>query len=112
MTELTRQTHGFPPDEMLSDAGYFRKAAIRAVEARGVEVSCPHERGKTAERAASPRGWPPNDETFTQRMRRKVRSVSGRVHFGRRMWIVEPVFGQMKQGRGPRQFLTRGLRKV
>ncbi|MGI0140450.1 MAG: transposase, partial [Thermoplasmata archaeon] len=26
--------------------------------------------------------------------------------------IVEPVFGQVKQGRGLRQFLTRGLAKV
>jgi hypothetical protein len=112
MAEVTRQTLGFLPDEILSDAGYFSEAAVRAVEAQGVEVYCPPERGKTPERAACPRGRPPDNETFTQRMRRKVRSVAGRAHYGRRKWIVEPVFGQMKQGRGLRQFLTRGLRKV
>lgn len=112
MAEVTRQTLGFLPDEILSDAGYFSEAAVRAVEAQGVEVYCPPERGKKAERAACPRGRSPSDETFTQRMRRKVRSVAGRAHYGRRMCIVEPVFGQMKQGRGLRQFLTRGVAKV
>ncbi|MHB8352435.1 MAG: transposase, partial [Thermoplasmata archaeon] len=37
---------------------------------------------------------------------------AGRAHYGRRKCIVEPVFGQINQGRGLRQFLTRGLEKV
>src|SRR5579875_820535 len=112
MTELTRQDLGFLPREIVADAGYFSEVAIRAVEDQGVDVYCPPERGKKAERAACPRGRPPDDETFTQRMRRKVRSERGRAHYGRRKCIVEPVFGQVKQGRGLRQFLTRGLEKV
>lgn len=112
MTELTQQDLGFLPREIVADAGYFREEAIRAVEDQGVDVYCPPERGQKAERAACPRGRPPEDETFTQRMRRKVRSEGGRAHYGRRKCIVEPVFGQVKQGRGLRQFLTRGLEKV
>ncbi|MFY9716712.1 MAG: IS1182 family transposase [Thermoplasmata archaeon] len=112
MTELTQQDLGFLPREIVADAGYYSDAAIQAVEHLGMMVYCPPEPGKTAERAACPRGRPPDDETFTQRMRRRVRSVAGRAHYGRRKCIVEPVFGQVKQGRGLRQFLTRGLRKV
>ncbi|MGI0130523.1 MAG: IS1182 family transposase [Thermoplasmata archaeon] len=112
MTEMTVRNVGFVPKEVDADAGFFSEAAIRAVEALGVDVYCPPERGKTAERAACPRGRPPRNETFVQRMRRKVRSEKGRAHYGHRKYVVEPVFGQIKQGRGLRQFLLRGFAKV
>jgi transposase len=112
MTAMTRNHLGAVPREIVADAGYFSEEAIRAVESQGTDVYCPPEAGRKAEREACPRGRPPDDETFTQRMRRKVRSEKGRAHYGRRKCIVEPVFGQIKQGRGLRQFLLRGLRKV
>ena len=37
---------------------------------------------------------------------------NGDVRYALRMETVEPVFGQIKQGRGFRQFLLRGLAKV
>ena len=46
------------------------------------------------------------------RMRRKLRTKRGRERYALRMETVEPVFGQIKQGRGFRQFLLRGLTKV
>ncbi|MFZ0700009.1 MAG: IS1182 family transposase [Thermoplasmata archaeon] len=112
MTTMTREHLGSIPQEILADAGYFSEEAIRAVEGQGIDVYCPPERGKKAERELCPRGRPPFDETFAQRMKRKVRSVTGRAQYGRRKCIVEPAFGQIKQGRGLRQFLTRGLEKV
>ena len=45
-------------------------------------------------------------------MRRKLRTKRGRERYALRMETVEPVFGQIKQGRGFRQFLLRGLEKV
>jgi hypothetical protein len=45
-------------------------------------------------------------------MRRTLRTKRGRRCYARRKAIVEPVFGQIKQGRGFRQFLLRGLQKV
>ena len=45
-------------------------------------------------------------------MRRKLRTKRGRQRYVLRMATVEPVFGQIKQGRGFRQFLLRGLEKV
>ena len=45
-------------------------------------------------------------------MRRKLRTKRGRQRYALRMETVEPVFGQIKAGRGFRQFLLRGLEKV
>lgn len=112
MVNATVRNAGSLPRELDADGGYFGEAAIREVEARSIDVYCPPERGGVAERAGCPRGRPPRNETFAQRMRRKVRSVRGRAHYGKRKGIVEPVFGQMKQGRGLRQFLLRGFAKV
>ncbi len=44
--------------------------------------------------------------------RRKLQTKRGRQHYALRMKTVEPVFGQIKQGRCFRQFLLRGLAKV
>ena len=45
-------------------------------------------------------------------MRRKLQTKRGRQRYALRMQTVEPVFGQIKQCRGFRQFLLRGLEKV
>jgi hypothetical protein len=47
-----------------------------------------------------------------EKMARKLRTKRGRAEYARRKAIIEPVFGQIKQGRGFRQFLMRGLRKM
>jgi hypothetical protein len=45
-------------------------------------------------------------------MARKLRTQAGAAIYATRKTIVEPVLGQIKQGRGFRQFLLRGLEKV
>ena len=45
-------------------------------------------------------------------MRRRLRTKRGRERYALRMETEEPVFGQIKEGRGFRQFLLRGLEKV
>ena len=45
-------------------------------------------------------------------MRRKLHTKAGAEIYAARKAIVEPVFGQIKQARGFRQFLLRGLEKV
>ena len=45
-------------------------------------------------------------------MRRKLRTIRGRQPYALPMEMAEPVFGQIKQSRGFRQFLLRGLKKV
>jgi transposase len=112
MVDAVAAQFGRLPERLLSDAGYFSEAGIRAVESRGVEVLCPPGRGKKEERDGCRRGRPPKGETFAQARRRRVRRATGRVHYRRRKAIVEPVFGQMKEAQGLRKFLLRGHRKV
>ena len=45
-------------------------------------------------------------------MQRKLATKVGAAVYATRKAIVEPVFGQIKQVRGFRQFLLRGLQKV
>ena len=45
-------------------------------------------------------------------MRRKLKTKAGKAVYATRKAIVEPVFGQIKQARGFRQFLLRGIDKV
>jgi len=57
-------------------------------------------------------GRPPAGLSVADRMRRTLRTTRGRRGYARRKAIVEPVFGQIKQGRGYRQFLLRGMRQA
>jgi hypothetical protein len=45
-------------------------------------------------------------------MRDKLKRAGWRSRYRLRKQIVEPVFGQIKQARGFRQFLLRGIEKV
>jgi IS5 family transposase len=47
-----------------------------------------------------------------ERMKRKLQTKAGKAVYAARKTIVEPVFGQIKQARGFRQFLMRGIDKV
>jgi hypothetical protein len=49
---------------------------------------------------------------LTRAMRAKLRRAGWRSRYRLRKQIVEPVFGQIKQARGFRQFLLRGMEKV
>ena len=47
-----------------------------------------------------------------EHMAAKVRTPEGKALYARRKVIVEPVFGQIKEDRGFRRFLLRGLKKI
>ena len=50
--------------------------------------------------------------TTKERMAHKLRTIKGRCTYAKRKEIVEPVVGQIKERRGFRRFLLRGLEKV
>ena len=54
----------------------------------------------------------PKDADVKARMARKLRSKAGSRIYSQRKAIVEPVNGQIKEARGLRRFLLRGLEKV
>jgi transposase len=101
------------PRTVSRDAGYFSEANVVAITAVGCLPLIPPDRqlhGHTV--PAAPRGRPPADVSVADRMRRTLRTKRGRRLYARRKAIVEPVFGQIKQGRRYRQFLLRGMRQV
>ena len=54
----------------------------------------------------------PRDADAKTSMARKLRSKQGSAIYAQRKTIVEPVNGQIKEARGLRRFLLRGLEKV
>ena len=86
------------PDDHLA---YFISDVVDQLDMS--KVTARYER----ERRGGPPYLSPRD-----RMRRKLQTRRGRQRYALRMQTVETVFGQIKQGRGFRQFLLRGLEKV
>jgi transposase len=104
---------GFAPKMAATlDAGYFSEDNVMLLEDAGLDVFMATGKVKHGEVLPAVRGRPPADLTTKQRMQRKLRSKRGKEIYAQRKATVEPVFGQMKQVRGLRQFLLRGLAKV
>jgi hypothetical protein len=94
----------------LMDSGYYSEANTAALEQRGIDPYVATERLKHHEEIPPvPRGRIPADLTAKQRMARKLRTKKGRGKCARRKAIIEPIFGQVKQVLGFRQFALRGL---
>jgi hypothetical protein len=95
---------------MLGDAGYYSEANVTGLERRGIEAYLATERLKHHEKVASaPRGRIPKGLSAKQRMARKLRTKTGRSMYAKRKGMIEPIFGQLKQVLGFRQFSMRGL---
>jgi transposase len=88
------------------DSGYYSAAAAEAVEQLGFDpyMATGRQRHHAPEAEVCE---PP--ATAQERMAAKVRSPEGRALYAKRKVIVEPVFGQIKEARGFRRFLLRGL---
>jgi transposase len=110
--EETASNCGELPERTSADAGYFSIENVAYATTQGVDVYIPTERWKHGEAPPLVRGRPPNDMTLKQEMTRKLRTRRGRTLYAQRKVIVEPVFGQVKDARGIRAFLLRGLAKV
>ena len=112
ITQVLANT-GQVPRVVSLDAGYFSEANVEAMTTLGCEPLIPPDRQTHGHAIpAAPRGRPPAGLSVAERMRRTLRTQRGRRRYARRKAIVEPVFGQIKQGRGFRPFLLRGFQKV
>ena len=92
------------------DSGYYSEANTSALEQRSVDPHIATERLKHNEEIPPvPRGRIPKNLSAKQRMARKLRTKKGRDVYAKRKGIIEPIFGQLKQVLGFRQFSMRGL---
>jgi transposase len=118
MVELIEQQSGQRPEAILADNGYCSEqnleflasadkpeCAIEGFVATGKQKHGEH-------RLPANRGRLPKDATAVDRMKRKLQTKVGKAIYAARKCVVEPVFGQIKQVRGFRQFVLRGKEKV
>jgi transposase/signal recognition particle subunit SEC65 len=113
MMEKVKENTGQLPRQMSADTGYFSSETVTALTQQGIDIYMPPNRIRHSDFVLpSPRGRIPNDLSIVDRMRRKLRTQKGQKCYGLRKELPEPVFGQIKQVRGFRQFLFRGLDKV
>jgi transposase len=98
---------GRKPKEASADAGYCSEANLAAVADRGINAYVATGRASHPAEAIRKFTGP-----LTRAMRDKLKRAARRSRYRLRKQIVEPVFGQIKQARGFRQFLLRGIEKV
>jgi transposase len=97
--------------EMSADAGYCSEDNLTELNRRHVSGYIATGRQKHGEAtAAGERKIKLGTRLYA--MWQKLRRGGHRSRYRLRKQTVEPVFGQIKQGRGFRQFLLRGIRKV
>jgi transposase len=108
--ERPKAASGAPqPIPATLDNGYYSEAAVAALETLGFDPYIATER----QRHHVPQAEAPETPlTAQERMAAKVRTPEGKALYARRKVIVEPVFGQIKEARGFRRFLLRGLAAI
>lgn len=111
--DIKKNTEGDKPEKISADSGYFSETNIEYLEAEGIEGFIATGRQKHGD-VPEPvmRGRIPKYATKQEKMSRKLRTKKGRETYSKRKYIVEPVFGQIKETRGFRRFLLRGLENV
>jgi hypothetical protein len=103
---------GVPPLQAAADNGYFSQPNITDAQLQGIDLFVAPDRQKHGEERPTAAGPPSPDASVAEQMRHKlgtagrtggVKTVQGGGGTG---------FGQIKEARGFRRFLLRGLGKV
>ena len=105
LLDAAAENIGEMPNEVSADNGFCSEANLEGLINRTV-------RGYVAAgRASTPDGGTKGGK-LVQAMRTRLRRGGHRSRYRMRKYIVEPVFGHIKQARNFRQFLLRGINKV
>jgi transposase len=113
LLETIEQQSGQKPQGVVVDSGYCSEENLQYLDQRRIEGFVATEKQKHAPRNESCKPGPlPIGASRVERMERKLQTKVGAAVYATRKCIVEPAFGQIKQARGFRQFLLRGLEKV
>src|SRR6516162_4570583 len=120
LTDAVETNLGRKPAQLSADAGYCSETNLEALETRNIDAYVAAGRARDAvagavndEAAAAPSSPQPDGKpTRVEAMRAKIKAGGHASPYRLRKQLPEPVFGQIKQARGFRQFLLRGLEKV
>jgi hypothetical protein len=100
------------PEELSADTGYYSEENVAYLEGQQIEPYIPPSRLKQEASPEEPLEPVPDNAPTRERMAAKLRTTAGRKVYSKRKETVEPVFGQIKEARGIRKFLLRGLGSV
>jgi transposase len=99
---------------VLGDAGYWSEDNVKDVDSDGPELLIATNKDWKQRQALReqppPRGRIPRGLTARERMERKLLTKRGRELYKLRGQTVEPVFGQIKDGRRCDRFMRRGVK--
>jgi transposase len=118
MVETIEQQSGQRPQAILADNGYCSDQNLEYLELadrpeQKIEGYIATGKQKHGQHRLPCRPGPlPKGATRVDRIKRRLQTKAGQAIYAARECVVEPVFGQIKQARGFRQFLLRGLKKV
>jgi IS5 family transposase len=111
LVDAARAALGRKPAEVSADNGFASEVNLEALAERRIRAYLACRRGRHRD----------EPETTWRRLKKqprmiamaaKIKRAGYRTRYRFRKQTVEPVIGQMKQARGYRQFLLRGLKKV
>ena len=110
MLDAIRRNTGRQTKELSADVGYLSEENLAEMKRRRISGYVATGRQKHGEPAATRLGTVPGTQVFA--MRRKLARAGHRSRYRLRKQVVEPTFGQMKEARGFRRFLLRGMPNV
>ena len=105
MADAIEANLGKKPTQLSADAGYCCDANLTAMEEREIDAYIAPGRAKHA-------GEGEGGGARVAAMRERIKAGGHSSPYRLRKQLPEPVFGQIKQARGFRQFLLRGVEKV
>jgi transposase len=115
MLEQVKRNVGAQPQAVSADTGYWNGKQVGDARIQGIDLHVatgkqkhgePSKAGEEDARESSA------EAGLLEQMKQKLKTEAGQALYRRRKAIVEPVFGQIKEWRGFRRFLLRGLQKV
>ena len=113
LVQAILEQSGQKPEQVLTDSGYCSENNLEFLKEAEIEgfVAVEKQKHGVGPEPCKP-GPLPQGATLVEGMKRKLQTKAGAAVYAERKTIVEPVFGQIKQARGFRQFLLRGVNKV
>ena len=115
MVEQVKQNVGAQPQAVSADNGYWNGKQVGDARVQGIDLHIAtgkQKHGKPSPAGDEDRAQSSAEAGLLEQMKQKLKTEAGRDLYRMRKAIVEPVFGQIKEWRGFRRFLLRGLQKV
>jgi transposase len=114
MLEATAATLGAAgiaerPGTLLADSGYWTIANLTEIEGAPVLLIPPAKHGRQGKPRKDGQPSASKSDGLRAAMTMKLTSDDGKALYAKRQQTIEPVFGQIKEVRGARRFMRRGL---